>query len=191
MQPACVPLPIRIIQGVTFSYAVRIGQPIYVYRPIQAIEAVAPVRLRVDGHGLSGDWPVWVRSVQRWPEINREPRSGKAWQAKRVDADKLEINVLSAVGQSPVGGELVYQPPVDLTGCSARMRLREEAGGTVLLELEDGAGLELDSAGVVRIELTPEQTVALSQSAKHFDLDITFADGEVRRYVEGPVKVSP
>ncbi|WP_028627516.1 hypothetical protein [Metapseudomonas resinovorans] len=189
MQPACVPL--RLIQGATFRDTLRLSQPTLVYKAIQAISAVAPVRLAVPEHGLSGDWPVWVRSVQQWPEVNREPHKGRPWQATRVDADTLEINALSAVGQKPVGGQLIYQPPVDLTGCSARMQIRDKPGGVVLLALTVGAGLELDPAGTLRREITAEQTAQLSLAAAFHEVELTFADGAVLRWAEGPVELSP
>lgn len=189
MQPACVPL--RLIQGATFRDTLRLSQPLFVYKAIQTIQSVAPVRLQVVDHGLAVDWPVWVRAVQQWPEINREPLKGRPWSATRVDADTLEINALSAVGQKPIGGQLVYQPPVDLTGCTARMRIRDKAGGAVLLELSETAGLELLPAGTLRREITAAQTDTLSQAATFYDLELTFADGAVLRWAEGPVKVEP
>ncbi|UCP00107.1 hypothetical protein LF844_09925 [Metapseudomonas lalkuanensis] len=189
MQPACVPL--RLIQGATFRDTLRLSQPTLVYKAIQSIPAEAPVRLVVPDHGLAADWPVWVRGVQQWQEINREPFKNRPWPAKRLDASTLEINALSAVGLKPLGGQLIYQAPVDLTGCSARMQIRDKPGGALLLELSTGAGLTLEPAGTLRREISAAQTGALSFTAAVYDLELTFADGTVQRWAEGPVTLSP
>lgn len=191
MQPAC--LPLRLIQGATYRDTLRLSQPTLVYKAIQSIPAEAPVRLVVPDHGLAGDWPVWVRSVQGGLDINREPFKGRPWPAKRLDANTLEINALSAVGLKPLGGQLIYQAPVDLTGCSARMQIRDKPGGGLLLELSTapGQGLTLEPAGTLHREITAAQTGALSFGSAVYDLELTFADGTVQRWAEGPVTLSP
>lgn len=191
MKPACVPL--CLIQGATFRDTLRLSQPTLVYKAIQSIPAEAPVRLVVPDHGLAADWPVWVRGVQQWQEVNREPFKNRPWSAKRLDASTLEINALSAVGLKPLGGQLIYQPPVDLTGCSARMQIRDQPGGPLRLELstEPGQGLTLDPAGTLRREITAAQTGALTFAKAVYDLELTFADGTVQRWAEGSVTLSP
>ncbi|BAU76123.1 hypothetical protein [Metapseudomonas furukawaii] len=191
MQPACVPL--RLFQGATFRDVLRLSQPTRVYRDIQSIQAVAPVRLVVPDHGVPSEWPVWVVGVQQWPEINRQPVTGRPWQALRVDENTLEINTLSAVGQRPAGGQLIYLAPVDLISCTARMQIRDRPGGQLLLELGSGPGqgLVIEQAGTIRREISAVQTGALPAAAAVYDLEVTFADGSVLRWVEGPVTVSP
>jgi hypothetical protein len=189
MQPA--PITLRLIQGATFRDTLRLCQGLFVYKPIQAISATGPVRLTVADHGLATDWPVWVREVRGLLDINREPVRVPPWPAIRVDADTLEINALSAAGKSPAGGELVYQPPVDLTGCSARMQIRDKPGGRLLLELSSGSGLTLEPAGALHREISAEQTAALDFQAAVYDLEVTFADGTVQRWAEGEVVLSP
>ncbi|MCY1464679.1 hypothetical protein D9M71_827400 [compost metagenome] len=95
------------------------------------------------------------------------------------------------MGQKPLGGELVYQPPVDLTDCSARMQIRDKPGGAVLLELTDGVGLTLEPAGTLRREITAEQTAGLPVGELFHELEVTFADDSVQRWASGPVKVEP
>ncbi|WP_330114929.1 hypothetical protein SA496_01280 [Pseudomonas sp. JS3066] len=191
MQPACVPL--CLIQGATYRDTLRLSQPTLVYKAIQSIPAEAPVRLVVPDHGLAADWPVWVRGVAGMQDINREPFKQRPWSAKWLDADTLEINALSAVGLKPLGGQLIYQAPVDLTGCSARMQIRDMPGGQLLLELgtAPGQGLTLEPAGTLRREITAAQTGALNFTAAVYDLELTFADGTVQRWAEGTVSLSP
>lgn len=179
MQPACQHL--SIIPGTTYRDTVRLMQPSYTYRPITAI-AGAPVVLTVPAHGLTGDWPVWVRGVTGMPDLNRVPPNQLPHRARYVSGDSLEINALSAEGLNPAGGQLIYKDPVDLTGAAVQMRF--ERDGAELLVLSLDAGLALPAAGTISRELTPAQTVLLT-GAWTYTLDVTFSDGTVTRYFQG------
>lgn len=113
MQPACQHLP--IVPGTTYRDTVRLMQPVFKYQPITAISG-APVLLTVPAHGLSDTWPIWVRGVRGMPELNAEPVRQNPHRAVVVDADTLQINRLSATNLTPLGGELIYKLPIDLTG---------------------------------------------------------------------------
>ncbi|WP_405120752.1 hypothetical protein [Pseudomonas leptonychotis] len=179
MQPACQNL--SIVPGTTYRDTARLMQPAFAYRAITVI-AGAPVLLTVPGHGLAGDWPIWVRGVTGMPDINREPVKQTPHRAKFIDASTLEVNALSAEGLNPQGGQLVYKTPVDLTGATVEMRF--ERAGTELLVLSLGQGLEQPSAGTITRELSPAQT-ALLTGAWTYTLDVTFSDGAITRYFQG------
>lgn len=189
MQPARIPL--SIIQGATLRDTLRIMQPRFEYRAITAIASTAPVRLTV-AHGLPGDWLVWVQGAQHMPELNKAPRREHPHRVEVIDASTLEINALSAVGRTPSGGQLIYQPPVDLTGATARMQIRDKPGGALLLELStDNGALEITGPGTIVRTLTAAATAAINWAAAVYDLEVEYADGTVHRYFEGPVSVSP
>lgn len=183
MQPACVDLP--IIPGATYRDTVRLMQPAFVYLPITAITpSESGVRLTVQ-HGLAGDWPVWVRGVTGMPDLNRDPRTALPWRAKRIDADTLEINALSGAGLQPRGGELVYKLPVDLDGATIRASLLD-ASGSLLLEIPAA----VIGPGSVELELTDEQTAALSTRVATWALDVE-QGGDVYRAIAGQARVWP
>lgn len=189
MQPAR--LDLRIVQGATLRDTLRIMQPRFEYRPITAISAVAPVRLTVD-HDLPGNWLVWIQGVQQMQELNRAPRRELPHRAEVIDASTLEINALSAVGRLPTGGQLIYQPPVDLAGATAQMQIRDNPGGAVLLELSTTAGgLTITGAGTIERTLSAAVTAAITWRDAVYDLEVTYPDGTVHRYFEGAVSVSP
>lgn len=86
---------------------------------------------------------------------------------------------------------------VDLTGCTARMHIREELGSTtplVTLTTENG-GIELGgTAGTVRRIMTAAATAVLAPEdfgPAVYDLEIIFADGTVRRLLAGTATLSP
>jgi hypothetical protein len=188
MQPANVPL--RVIQGATLRDTLRIMQPLFVYRPITSIAPAAPVLLTVD-HGLPGDWLVWIQGVQQMSELNRVPRTQVPHRVQVIDDDTLAINTISAVGRMPAGGQLIYQPPVDLTGAKARMQVRDAPGGNVLLELTtESDGLTITGAGTIVRQVSADETAAFTWTKGVYDLEVEYPDGTVHRYFEGAVTVS-
>lgn len=186
MQPA--KLDLHIVQGSTLRDTLRLMQPRYEYRPITAIGG-APLRLTVD-HGLPGNWLAWVEGVSNMQGVNRSPRE-RPHRVTVVDAATLEINALSAFGLNPAGGQLIYKPPVDLTGATARMQIRAGLGGALLLELTtENDGLAITGPGTLTRFLSAAQTAALAWAEAVYDLEVEYADGTVQRYLQGAVTVS-
>ena len=189
MQPARIPL--CIIQGATLRDTLRIMQPTFVYRAITSLAPTAPVQITCD-HGLSSDWLAWIQDARQMPELNREPRRQHPHRVEVVDAATLEINAISATGRTPAGGELIYQPPVDLSGASARMQIRADFDGPVLLELSTvTGGLTITGPGTIEREIPASDTASITWTKAVYDLEVEYADGTVHRYFEGPVSVSP
>lgn len=187
MQPAKHDL--HIVQGSTLRDTLRLMQPRYEYRPITALGG-SPLRLTVD-HGLPGNWLAWVQGVSGMQDINRSQRE-KPHRVTVVDASTLEINALSAFGLNPSGGQLIYKPPVDLTGATARMQIRAGVGGALLLELTtENDGLAITGPGTLTRTLSAAQTAALAWTEAVYDLEVEYADGTVQRYLQGAVTVGP
>lgn len=83
--------------------------------------------------------------------------------------------------------------PVDLTGCHARMHVRDVLESpTVLLELSTANGrIALGGvAGTITLLLTAAETAAITWAQGVYDIEIVFATGEVRRLLQGTVKLS-
>ncbi|MDH4873008.1 hypothetical protein [Pseudomonas sp. BN515] len=183
MQPARLDLP--VIQGATFRQILRIMQPELAYRPITAIASTSPVRLTVE-HGLPTDWPVWVRGVAGFPALNKEFPRALPHLAQVVDAQHLDINPLAATGLLPKGGELSYYLPVSLSGVVATLKVLD-ASGAVLLSVVP----TVHAGGWVEVELTDEQTTALTWKEGVWYLDLAFPNGENYRAFTGQAKVYP
>jgi hypothetical protein len=182
-------LDLHIIQGSTLRDTLRLMQPRYEYRPITALGG-SPLRLTVD-HGLPGNWLAWVQGVSGMQGVNRSPQTEHPHRVSVIDAATLEINALSAFGLSPSGGQLIYKPPVDLTGATARMQIRAQVGGAVLLELTTAnGGLAFTGPGTITRTLSAAQTAALTWTEAVYDLEVEYADGTVQRYLQGDVTVS-
>lgn len=84
--------------------------------------------------------------------------------------------------------------PVDLTGCTARMQIREdEDGSTILYELttENSKIILGDIAGTIEVIISDEDSAAFTWDNGVYDLEIEFTDGTVRRWSQGSVIVLP
>lgn len=186
MQPACLDLPVT--KGATLRKPLLMMQPTYTYRPIEAIQQTAPLRLTVPAHGLPGDWPTWVEGSS-WSALNRDKQREDSRVAKRVDADTVEYNEINGLGQRAQGGVLVYQLPVDLTGCTAVLLIIPAAGQPIELTTENG-GLEITGLGRIMMEMTAAQTAGEALDGARFSFDITFSDGSVLRWWQGKVTIN-
>lgn len=187
MQPACLDLPVT--KGATLRKPLLLMQPTYTYRPITLIEPTAPLRLTVPAHGLPGDWPTWVEGVNQWSALNREKGREGFRIARVIDADTIEYNELNGIGQRAQGGTLVYQLPVDLAGCRGVLLITPDAGQAIELTTENG-GLAIAGLGRLLLEMTAEQTAVIDWSEARYNLDITFSDGSVQRWLQGRVTVN-
>lgn len=186
MQPAKFDL--HIVQGATLRDTLRLMQPRLEYRPITAIGG-SPLRLTVE-HGLAGNWLAWIEGSTGLQGLNRSTRE-RPHRVTVIDESTLEINALSAFGLAPSGGQLIYKPPVDLTGATARMQIRDQIGGQELLELTtDNGGLAITGPGTITRTISAADTAAIAWASAVYDLEVQYPDGTVQRYLQGTVTVS-
>lgn len=188
MQPARLDLP--IVQGATLRKPLLLMQPVYVYKPIAAIQKTAPLLLIVAGHGMAGDWPCWIEGAAGWGELNRDKRLQPFRLARVIDADTLEFNDLNGLSRNASGGTLVYQPPVDMTGATARMDIRDSNGALLLSLTTENGRLVIAAPGRLIITLTAAETAAIAWSAGVYDLELQMSNGDVTRWAQGSVSVS-
>lgn len=82
--------------------------------------------------------------------------------------------------------------PVDLTGYTARMHLREtKADPDVILELttENGRIALGDATGVVDLLITADDTSSVPAASYRYDLELESPTGFVTRLIEGKFKM--
>lgn len=84
--------------------------------------------------------------------------------------------------------------PVDLTGATARMHIRQnQKSETILVELttENGRIVLGGVEGTIELQIEDDATDTFTWTSGVYDLEIKFADGFVRRLMQGNVAVSP
>lgn len=81
---------------------------------------------------------------------------------------------------------------LDLTGCSAKMQLRDSIGGVLFETLNNDDGEAVVTGGTpsyIDLSLAPVVTADLDENAV-YDLILTFPNGEVFRIIEGKITMS-
>jgi hypothetical protein len=92
---------------------------------------------------------------------------------------------------------LVYRAggsPVDLTDFTAKLQIRDQAGGNLLCELTtdvttDGGITLGGSAGTIALVIADEQTTSFPIAIYVYDLQLTSGSGDVTYLVEGQFDV--
>lgn len=90
-------------------------------------------------------------------------------------------------------GPAESRTPVDLTGYTARMQVRQDIDDEdPLLELttENGGIVLGDAAGTIQLVLTATQTAGLDFDSAVYDLELVSGAGRVRRLMRGVVTLS-
>lgn len=185
MQPACLDLP--VIPGATNRKPLFLLQPRWERRAITEVQKTPSLQLTVPGHDLPAEWPCWVEGVSGFTALNRQPPQQAPWMVGVVDPDTVEINALNGAEQNGRGGWLVYQQGVDLTDATAVLTLTGP-GYTLELTTVNG-GLQVLGVGRLLIVLTPEQSAGMPLSGVTYTLDINWSNGDVDRWLDGPVTV--
>lgn len=82
--------------------------------------------------------------------------------------------------------------PYDMTGWTARMQIRERAGGQLYASFTTEAGSIVLGAvdGTIRIKATAAATAAWTWKSGRYDLELVDATGQVTRLLEGTVRLS-
>jgi hypothetical protein len=166
-------------QGDTFRRVVRWEQAPYIYKPITAIARSAPARVTSPSHGLVSGWRAAVVSVVGMDEINAQhspPYDSEMVQVTKVDPDNVDLNVINAAGFSAYksGGYLQFYTPVDLTGYTARMQIRDPATDELLFEMttEDG-GIDIDAVeNTITLLIAAADVQAFSWLRGVYDLEM-------------------
>ena len=82
--------------------------------------------------------------------------------------------------------------PVDLTGYSAKMQVRQFTDSSVLVELSTANGRAVISAGLgqIALTLTATETAALAANTYQYDLNLTSPSGYVYKILQGAFVVN-
>jgi hypothetical protein len=192
-------LNLTIRQGETFQRIIRWEMPPFVYKPITGITKAAPAVVTCPAHGLVNGWRVAVVSVNGMDEINAEhtpPRDTEMVQVTFVDSNTVSLNKVNSAKFSTYasGGYLQFYTPVDLTGYTARMGIKDRIGGTLLLTLSTGADTRIaidPTAKTITVTISAADAAAIAWRKGVYDLEMVSAAGVVTTIFSGNVTVIP
>jgi hypothetical protein len=185
---------ITIAMGKTLVKTLRWEAPPIIYRPITGITQSAPVTITCPTHGVPTGWRVAVVSVKGMTDINAEntpPKAKDYHKASAVDGDTLTINDINSSGYKAytTGGYVQYNTPVDMTGFTARMQIKDRVGGTVLLDVSPYIALD-NSEKKITITIPAAITEAITFTKGVYDLEMASPAGVVTELLSGSVVVT-
>ena len=176
----------NIPQGQTFQQVIRWEQLPQVYVPITAIGSVAPVSITAAAHGLVSGWRAAVISAGGMTEINAANwplRDSDYNPVTVVDVNTVNFNAISAAAYSTYtsGGYLVYNSPVDLTGYTANMDIKNRVGGTLIMSLTNvNGGILLSTVTkTITLVIAAAVTDVATWRTATYDLDLVSPTGVV------------
>ena len=187
-------------RGATFKKAWALYAGEDRVKGITAVDRGFPTVITAPGHELpNGDIPVSLLSLGELTTKNADGQpsfaSADRTLASKIDADTFSVKVDStAFREFAAGGYVVYTPPKDLTGYTARAHFRAaiDDPDPPLLALTDGAGITLGAEeGTVDMTVTDEQTTALEEDLTYWNVELESPLGEVMRLDEGTFELTP
>lgn len=191
-----VNLDLTILQGDTFSFPVKWETEPIVYKAITAITQAAPVVITAPSHGVPNGWRVAVTVVSGMTDINAEhtpPATSDYQLATVLTGDTISLNKVNSAdyGAYTSGGYVQYYTPVDPSGYSAAMTIRDSIGGTELFTLStDLSTITLDSSIMAFVLfIAPADTTSFTWATGVYDLVVTAPDGTVSTLLYGDVEV--
>ena len=179
-------MTISIKKGKTFSRVYHPASLPHVFKAITSISQTAPVVIGAPGHGLVDGQYAAVVSVKGMTQINASvspPALSNYHKVTVIDPNTISINDINAAEFRAYtsGGYLQYFTPLDMAGCSARRTIKDEVGGTVLLELTTGNGaLTIDDVNHTITEtISAAVTEAITWDCGVSDMELETAAGVV------------
>lgn len=204
MLPSRLAQPLLLVKGATFRQTFLLQQPVLQYRPISTSAATSPVELTVPNHGLITGQAIWIEGVEQLVSVNR-PRTGSPIYAEVIDADTLRLTGVNGRGQPRTrGGQIIYQKPLDLTDCTARLELvlpeapEPPAAGCPAPEPEepvdpvDPPPTEFQGSidpliGKISFAIPASVTGVVTWSRAKFRLWVTMSNGDVDPWIAGEI----
>lgn len=179
---------ITIKQGKTYRNVLRWEAKPFIYKAISAITQGGPARITATGHSIPDGWRVMVESVKGMSEINSDQMGLNRWQlATVIDANTVELNdVNSSLFKAyKSGGFLKLYSPVDMTGYTARMVIKDAAGATVY-----SATPTVDNVSkTVSIDISATDTAAMTFSKAVMEVEIESPTGQVTQLLFAQVSL--
>lgn len=199
---------LTIQQGKTFSLVLRWETEPVIRKPITAVSLAfgAPL-LSVAAHGLPNGWRAYVSRVKGMGELNAKndpPRTSDFHPVTIIDAGTVEFNDIEPVDDNgrewPAytdGGFLCWNAPVDLTGYTSRMKIKDKVGGMVLASTDaldapkNVLAIAIDNATkTITLSIPATATDDFTWKAGVYDLEMVSASGVVTAILSGKVSVT-
>lgn len=176
----------KLYQGSTFSEVLRWETATKVYKPISNILKAAPMTVTAPAHGVPVGWRTRITNVTGMKEL----LSFDYLVPTEVTEDTLTFNAVNSLGYTNYvsGAVLEYNQPVDLTGYTARMQIREKLDSSIVLhELSTELGtIVLDNTTKsITMNILPATSAVLNFNTAVYSLEMVSSGGQVTQLIAG------
>lgn len=188
-------LDLKIRQGETFLRIIRWETPPFIYKAITAITQSGPVGITATAHTLKSGWRVAVVSAGGMDEINAKhdpPRESEFKQCTVVDPNTVQINTVNSSDYTPYtsGGYLQFYTPVDMASYSARMTVKNKAGGTALATFVSPADIAIDNTNhTITLTISATATAGYTWKTGVYDLEMVSPTSVVTTIFSGNIDI--
>ena len=184
-----VKLNFKMYQGSTFNEVLRWESSKRVYVPITNITKAAPAVVTAPNHNLPDGWRAKITNVGGMTEINS---TETYHQITKIDTNSIELNLVNSLGYKTYtsDGVIEFNEPVDLTGFTARMQLREKIDSdTVLKELTtENSGILIDVTNSrITINISAIDTALFTFNSAVYSLEMISSTGVVTPLITGTI----
>lgn len=183
-----VKLNFKVYQGSTFNEVLRWESSKKIYKAISGITQAAPCVVSVIGHGVPDGWRVKTTNIGGMVELN----SAEEYKVATVlGADSIEFNSVNSLGYKAYtsGGVIEYNEPLNLTGYTARMQIREKLDSTEIIKSltsDPSGGISIDTSGYkITITISATDTAEFTFSSAVYSLELVSSTGVVNQLMSG------
>jgi len=179
----------KIYQGSTFNEVLRWESSLKTYVPITGISNSAPLVVTAPNHNITPEWRVKFTNILGMTELNS---ADTYYSATSVTTNTVTINEVNSLGFKPYvsGGIIEYNTPINLTGFTARMQIREKlTSDTVILELTtENAYINISNVTkTITLVIPADVTALFTFSTAVYSLELISSGGQVTPFCEGTI----
>lgn len=183
-------LNFKIYQGSTFRETFRWESSEKVYAPITMISKTAPMVVTATSHGAPVGWRVKISGALGMKEAN----TSDYIISSAVTQDTVTFNQINSLNYTTYtgGGVMEYNKPVDLTGFTARMQIRQKLeDSNFVKELTTGNGGVIinNTNKTIQLFMSATDTATLSFQSGVYSLELVSSGGEVTQLIAGSVSL--
>lgn len=164
----------KVYQGSTFSEVVRWESANKVYKIITDVSKSAPMIVTAIAHGMTVGWRAKLANIVGMKEAN----TGDTYlTATSVSSNTITFGTINSSGYTTYtsGGTLEYNAPVDLTGKTARMQIREKVSSTTVIDTltTENGGIVIDVlANTITLSIPATTTAAYTFKTAVYSIEI-------------------
>ena len=176
-----------IYQGATFNEELRWESSYKTYVPITDITKSAPIVVTAPAHGVPLNWRVKFTNILGMTDLNS---TEDYHQVSSLTTNTITINDINSLGFKSYtsGGILEYNTPIDMTGYTGRMQIRETIDSTDIIQELSTSNNQIvinNTNKTITLNIPAATTSGFNFTTAVYGLNLTSAGGQVIPFCTG------